>query len=101
MTKTFVCMVTAALLAASGAFAGERPLDAGLGGVSGAVFLGPVGAIAGGVIGYTKGPGHFAHYGPQRTPSPPRAVFQEEPVVPLFNQPSPTVIADAGTATFR
>src|SRR5271166_5907172 len=56
MTKTFVCMVTAALLAASGAFAGERPLDAGLGAVSGAVFLGPVGAIAGGVIGYTKGP---------------------------------------------
>ena len=56
MTKTFVCMVTAALLAASGAFAGERPFDAGLGTVSGAVFLGPVGAIAGGEIGYTKGP---------------------------------------------
>ena len=49
-------MVTAALIASSGAYAGERPLDAGLGGVSGAVFFGPVGAIAGGVIGYTKGP---------------------------------------------
>ena len=56
MKKAFVCMVTAALIASSGAYAGERPLDAGLGVVSGAVFFGPVGAIAGGVIGYAKGP---------------------------------------------
>ena len=56
MKKAFVCMVTAAFIASSGAYAGERPLDAGLGAVSGAVFFGPVGVIAGGVIGYTKGP---------------------------------------------
>jgi hypothetical protein len=56
MKKAFVCMVTAAFIASSGAYAGERPLDAGLGAMSGAVFFGPVGAIAGGVIGYTKGP---------------------------------------------
>ena len=56
MRKAFVCMVTAAFIASSGAYAGERPLDAGLGVVSGAVVFGPVGAIAGGVIGYTKGP---------------------------------------------
>ena len=56
MKKAFICMVTAALIASSSAYAGERPLDAGLGAVSGAVFFGPVGAIAGGVIGYTKGP---------------------------------------------
>ena len=56
MKKAFVCIVTAAFIASSGAYAGERPLDAGLGAVSGAVFFGPVGAIAGGVIGYAKGP---------------------------------------------
>ena len=56
MKKALVCMVTAAFIASSGAYAGERPLDAGLGAVSGAVFFGPVGVIAGGVIGYTKGP---------------------------------------------
>ncbi|MGA8772591.1 MAG: hypothetical protein WCF79_15960 [Rhodomicrobium sp.] len=56
MKKAFVCMVTATFVLSSGAYAGERPLDAGLGLVSGAVVFGPVGAIAGGVIGYTKGP---------------------------------------------
>ena len=56
MRKAFVCMVSAAFIASSGAYAGERPLDAGLGVVSGAVVFGPVGAIAGGVIGYAKGP---------------------------------------------
>jgi outer membrane lipoprotein SlyB len=56
MKKAFACMVTAAFIASSGAYAGERVLDSGLGGVSGALFFGPVGAIAGGVIGYAKGP---------------------------------------------
>jgi outer membrane lipoprotein SlyB len=54
--KAFVCSVTAVDVLSSGAYAGERPLDAGLGVMSGAVVFGPVGAIAGGVIGYTKGP---------------------------------------------
>ena len=71
MKKLFACMVTAAVLVPLGAQAHERPLDAGLGALSGAVFFGPVGAIAGGVIGYTKGPaisrtlglsGHHRHY---------------------------------------
>ncbi len=56
MKKLLACVVTAAILVPLGADAHERPLDAGLGAVSGAVFFGPVGAIAGGVIGYTKGP---------------------------------------------
>ncbi len=56
MKKLIACVATAALLVPLAAHAGERPLDAGLGAVSGAVFFGPVGAIAGGVIGYTKGP---------------------------------------------
>jgi hypothetical protein len=37
-------------------FAQERVGDATLGGLSGAIVLGPVGAVAGIVIGYTAGP---------------------------------------------
>jgi hypothetical protein len=43
-------------LCASGALAQERATDAALGAVSGAVVLGPVGAVAGALIGYTAGP---------------------------------------------
>ena len=55
MKKALICMA-AAFIASSGAYAGERLLDSGLGGASGALVFGPVGAIAGGVIGYAKGP---------------------------------------------
>ena len=43
-------------LASSQARAGERVGDAALGALSGAVFLGPVGLVAGAVVGYTAGP---------------------------------------------
>src|SRR5690242_14972244 len=49
-------------LASSSAFAGERPGDAALGALSGAVVLGPIGAIAGAVVGY-QGPQHCACMG--------------------------------------
>jgi len=49
--KRFFVMAVAAL-----AFAQERAGAAALGAVSGAVVLGPVGAVAGAVIGYTAGP---------------------------------------------
>jgi hypothetical protein len=38
------------------ACAQERPVDAALGGLSGALVLGPVGAVAGIAIGYAAGP---------------------------------------------
>jgi hypothetical protein len=41
------------------ASAGERLTDGALGGLAGAVVFGPVGLVAGGVIGYTAGP-HIA-----------------------------------------
>lgn len=41
---------------ASAAMAQERSTDAALGAVSGAIVLGPVGAVAGALIGYTAGP---------------------------------------------
>jgi hypothetical protein len=43
-------------LAPAGALAQERLGDAALGAASGAIVLGPVGAAAGALIGYTAGP---------------------------------------------
>jgi hypothetical protein len=43
-------------LTSSAAIAGERPTDAALGAVSGAVVFGPIGAVAGAIVGYTAGP---------------------------------------------
>ena len=55
MTKAILVALTLSLFA-SGAMAQERATDAALGAVSGAVVLGPVGAVAGALIGYTAGP---------------------------------------------
>ncbi|WP_374548028.1 hypothetical protein [Rhodoblastus sp.] len=43
--------------ASAEAFADERPLDGLLGAGAGALVFGPVGLVAGGVIGYAAGPG--------------------------------------------
>src|SRR5881409_3490394 len=57
MTKTFTAAAMILLLATTTALADDhRPGDAALGAVSGAVVLGPIGAVAGAVIGYTAGP---------------------------------------------
>lgn len=57
MTKAFATAAVILLLATSAAFAGDhRPGDAALGALSGAVVLGPVGAVAGAVVGYAAGP---------------------------------------------
>ena len=53
----FVLPVVAAMtLMPVSAHAGERAGDAALGALSGAVVFGPVGLVAGAVIGYTAGP---------------------------------------------
>ena len=55
--KTLIAITAAALaLAPAFARADERVGDAALGALSGAVVLGPVGLVAGAVIGYTAGP---------------------------------------------
>ena len=67
-------VVTVVLLAPTAAGAGERAVDAALGAASGALVAGPVGLLAGGVIGYTAGPSiahglglhhHHYYYGPR------------------------------------
>ena len=55
MKKT-IASVTLSLALMSSAMAQERVGDAALGALSGAVVLGPIGAVAGAVIGYTAGP---------------------------------------------
>ena len=56
MTKAFATAAMILLLAPSVALAQHRPGDAALGALSGAVVLGPVGAVAGAIVGYTAGP---------------------------------------------
>ncbi|WP_194392207.1 hypothetical protein [Bradyrhizobium sp. CCBAU 51765] len=56
MTKALITAVAILACVPASAFAQERAGDAALGAVSGAVVLGPVGAVAGALIGYTAGP---------------------------------------------
>jgi hypothetical protein len=59
MKKLVVCVALALSLTSVAAKAAERAGDAALGALSGAVVLGPIGALAGAVVGYTAGP-HIA-----------------------------------------
>ncbi|TQF43601.1 hypothetical protein UNPF46_03150 [Bradyrhizobium sp. UNPF46] len=56
MTKALITAVAMLACVPVSALAQERAGDAALGAVSGAVVLGPVGAVAGALIGYTAGP---------------------------------------------
>ena len=71
MTKTFTAAAIVLLLAPSAALAQHRGGDAALGALSGAVVLGPVGAVAGAVIGYTAGPSIARSWGFNRSSGPP------------------------------
>lgn len=51
----------------SAAVAQERAGDAALGALSGAVVLGPVGAVAGAIVGYTAGPAIARSWGLRRS----------------------------------
>jgi hypothetical protein len=55
MKKLLAAAVIGLSFAPVGVVAQERPGDAALGALSGAVVLGPVGAVAGAVVGYTGG----------------------------------------------
>jgi hypothetical protein len=68
MKKLLVAVLVAASFISFEARAQNRAGDAALGAVSGAVVLGPVGAVAGAVIGYTAGPAiaHSCNRIPQR-----------------------------------
>jgi hypothetical protein len=69
MKKLLVVAVIAASLFSVGAKAQQRAGSAALGAVSGAVVLGPVGAVAGALIGYTAGPAIAHSWGVRRSAS--------------------------------
>jgi hypothetical protein len=73
-----VLLAGAVLLAPTVASADERVGDAALGALSGALVLGPIGAVAGGVIGFTAGPSisHEWFHRRRSKPRPPRYVQQ-------------------------
>lgn len=92
MKKVLLTVIVLLAGVPASAAAQERAGSAALGAVSGAVVLGPVGAVAGAVIGYTAGPSiarswgvrgsrsarhrqppHREAYGATATSAPPRA----------------------------
>lgn len=80
MTKAILVALVLSLCA-SAATAQERATDAALGAVSGAVVLGPIGAVAGALIGYTAGPAISRSWGIRGRSSPtrqPRRVAAQE-----------------------
>ncbi len=67
MKRTFAAAVITVAFAPLGVLAQERAGDAALGALSGAVVLGPVGAVAGAVVGYTAGPSIAHSWGLRRS----------------------------------
>jgi hypothetical protein len=67
MTKAIIAATIVLLIATSAASAQHRAGDAALGAVSGAIVLGPVGAVAGAFIGYSAGPSIARSWGLDRS----------------------------------
>lgn len=60
---TSLAIVAAALWFSTAAYAQERLGDGALGALAGAVVAGPVGLVAGGIVGYTAGPAIASSWG--------------------------------------
>ena len=73
MKKTIATVAFSLSLMSSAAMAQERTGDAALGALSGAIVLGPIGAVAGAVIGYTAGPSIANSWGLRRSSAPRQA----------------------------
>ena len=73
MKKAVAILALGLSLISSSAMAAERTTDAALGAVSGAVVLGPIGAVAGALVGYTAGPSISHSWGLRRSSTPRQA----------------------------
>lgn len=71
--KKQIAIAAMAVMVSTAAVAGERATDAALGAVSGAIVLGPIGAVAGAFIGYTAGPSMSRAWGVRGRSSSARA----------------------------
>ena len=93
MKKTIAFGALALSLISSVALADERRgSDAALGALSGAVVFGPVGAVAGAVVGYAAGPSIAHSWGFRRSSSVRqgrRSARHEASVAPVDSQPVP------------
>ena len=69
MIKAILGAAVILVIATSAASAQNRAGDAALGAVSGAIVLGPVGAVAGAFIGYSAGPSIARSWGIDRSSS--------------------------------
>jgi hypothetical protein len=67
MRGKLAALAAALVLLSSSVRAQERSGDAALGALSGAVVLGPIGAVAGAVVGYTAGPSIAQSWGMRRS----------------------------------
>src|ERR1700756_5707165 len=106
MKKAIAITAISLSLASSQARADEhRPGDAALGALSGAVVLGPIGAVAGAVVGFTAGPSIARSWGmggssqarpPRRpaSPAPYATVSDSQPMpMPESQRYTPTTVA--------
>jgi hypothetical protein len=101
MKKLVVCVALALSLTSVAAKAAERAGDAALGALSGAVVLGPIGAVAGAVVGYTAGPRIARSWGLHRSSARGgRRVARQDAGVPAAGdgQPAPRGQASAARA---
>src|SRR6266702_4094381 len=93
MTRAFTTAALILLLMPAAALAQDhRPGDAALGALSGAVVLGPIGAVAGAVVGYTAGPSIDRSWGLRRSSTARqggKSARREARVSPDDSQPAP------------
>jgi hypothetical protein len=106
MKKTIAIAALALSLVPSATMAQHRGGDAALGALSGAVVFGPVGALAGAVVGYTAGPSIARSWGFRRSgaarharksTSQPTRVSRAETQPVSGNQPGPVAAIPAPT----
>ena len=95
MNRFLAASVMIAALAPSAALAQERAGDAALGALSGGLLLGPIGAVAGGVVGYAAGPAIAQSWGLRRNP-PPR--HPGRPAKRAQSAPAPAPVTHSASA---
>src|SRR5882757_1277581 len=87
MKKLILCVAVALALTSVAAKAAERAGDAALGALSGAVVLGPIGAVAGAVVGYTAGPHIARSWGSHRSPARGGRMIDGSPTTARYADP--------------
>src|SRR5215471_10561581 len=88
MKKTIAIVAISLALMSSAAMAQERTGDAALGALSGALVLGPVGAVAGAIVGYTAGPSIASAWGVRQSSSPRRRYAAEPSPNARYSSPA-------------